>query len=501
MTSIRTKLFRSISFLVIFFIFVAWILSTLVLEEYYLWNKKHSLIENGQYIEELYTSNPSDLSLELERIGSNIGAGIIIANPNGYVKASSFGRVGEPKAFIVPPLNNKETDNSPQQHRPGPPSLILKTSETIDSASVILIEHDETLNIDFLSYRRQLANGDILLLRITLAALSESASYASKFMVFSGIISILSGCIWAFFFAKKFTVPLLELSNVAHSISQLDFTPKCTIRANDEIGLLGKSINNLSYQLNKAITELSQKNQQLLEDVEKERRLDKLRKDFISSVSHELKTPISLILGYAEGLKDNIASNEEDKDYYCAVIIDEAEKLDKLVKDLLDLSQIDSGYFSLNRTDFDLSSFLEQIVLKYRNVMMEKNITLELETASDILVNGDILRIEQVIVNFLNNALDHVDAQGIVKITVLRNLDKIMVSVFNTGNHIPDDSLNNLWLSFYKVDQARTRAFGGYGLGLSIVRAIQELHHNSYGVENVENGVTFWFELDPVDKV
>ncbi|MBP2645624.1 MAG: integral rane sensor signal transduction histidine kinase [Firmicutes bacterium] len=497
MTSIRTKLFFHISFLVIFFIFVAWILSTLVLEDYYLWTKKHSLITNGLHIEDLYTSNSPDISLELERVANNLGAGIVIAGPDGTVKATSFSRAGEPKAFVVPP-DTDEKQSSPRRH--GPPPLILKATETIDDSTIIKIEQDENLNIDFLTYHHQLRNHDQLLMRLPLAALSESAAYASKFMVFSGIISILGGCIWAFFFAKKFTVPLLELSSVARSISQLDFTKKSTIHRNDEIGILSKSINNLSQQLNKAISELNTKNQQLLEDVEKERRLDKLRKNFISSVSHELKTPISLILGYAEGLKDNVAESEEQKEYYCSVIIDEAEKLDKLVKDLLDLSQVDSGYFHLERTDFNLSSLLERISLKYNTVLMEKDINLKLEISPALWVNGDALRIEQIIVNFLNNALDHVDSKGIITIHSTTKSDKIRISVFNTGNPIPDDSINDLWLSFYKVDKARTRAFGGYGLGLSVVRAIQDLHHNTYGVQNVDGGVEFWFELDAINN-
>ncbi|MBP2653938.1 MAG: phoR 3 [Firmicutes bacterium] len=499
MTSIRTRLFLNTSFLVIFFMFVGWLLSTLILEEYYLWNKKHSIVENSKIIEQIYNANDPNISLELERIGSNLGAGIIITNQDGYIKYSSMGRIGEPNAFFMP--QDHHGDNPAFPPHKTMPKLVLKTSETIDENSVIEVEEDQILNIDFLSYKRILNNNDILRIRVPLAALSESAAYASKFLAFSGIISILIGCVWAFFFAKKFTVPLLELSDVAQSISQLNFTQSCTIRSNDEIGILGKSINNLSYQLNKAISELNQKNLQLLKDVEKERRLEKLRKNFISSVSHELKTPISLILGYAEGLKENVINDEEQKDYYCSVIIDEANKLDKLVKDLLDLSQIESGFFRLDRTDFDLSLLLDQIVLKYRTVFLEKNLSLQLEKAPQLLANGDAMRIEQVLANFLNNALDHVDSSGLIEINAQEINNKIRVSVFNTGNHIPSDSLDNLWLSFYKVDQARTRAFGGYGLGLSVVRGIQELHNNAFGVENITGGVKFWFELDLATKI
>ncbi len=499
MNSIRTKLFLNISCLVIFFVFISWMLSTLVLEEFYIWHKKHSIIESAEKIDTIYNSNTQDISLELERIANGLGAGVIISDQEGYVKYSSFDRIMQQKNPHLHPQpshidKSKPPSNAPES--PRPPFILKTREENIDGKSIIEMERDQVLNIDFIVLKRQLNNNDVLNIKLPLAAVSESASYASNFMALTGIFSILIGCCWAFVFSKKFTVPLLELSKVAQSISQLDFSQKCTIKSNDEVGKLGKSINNLSYQLNKSISELHQKNQQLAADVEKERRLDKLRKNFISSVSHELKTPISLILGYAEGLKENVNRDEESKNYYCSVIIDEAEKMDKLVKDLLNLSQIESGFFHLERTDFNLSSLLDDILLKYQAVLMEKNINLEIEKDSLILVNGDMLRIEQIIVNLLNNAIDHAENMNLIKISIVQDKDKIRVNIYNTGKHIPENSLNNIWLSFYKVDQARTRDLGGYGLGLSIVRAIQELHGNAYGVENVENGVLFWFYLD-----
>lgn len=496
MNSIRTKLFLNISFLVIFFVFISWMLSTLVLKEFYMWNKKHSIIESAEKIDTIYNSNSQDISLELERIASSLGAGIDISDREGYVKYSSFDRFIQQNN-----LHHSHPHNPPPFHDvPGspPPPFLLKTGEeAIDGKSVIETEWDQALNIEFIVLTHQLNNNDVLNIKLPLAAVAESASYASNFTALTGILSILIGCCWAFVFSKKFTVPLLELSQVAQSISQLDFSQKCTIENNDEIGRLGHSINHLSYQLDKSITELHQKNQQLAADVEKERRLDKLRKNFISSVSHELKTPISLILGYAEGLKENINRDEENKNYYCSVIIDEAEKMAKLVKDLLNLSQIESGFFHLEKADFNLSALLDDILLKYQSVLGEKNIHLSVEKAPVVMANGDMLRIEQVVINLLNNAIDHVEGTQVIRINVTQDRGKIRMNIYNTGKHIPENSLTSIWLSFYKVDPARTRSLGGYGLGLSIVRAIQELHGNAYGVDNVEDGVLFWFHLDP----
>ncbi|HMM21744.1 MAG TPA: HAMP domain-containing sensor histidine kinase [Selenomonadales bacterium] len=502
MTSIRTKLFRNISCLVIFFVLISWALSAMFLEEFYVWHKKRSLIESSQAIDALYHSGSGDISLELERNAASLGGGIVILDTGqGQVKYSSFERLLQQRTLALRPRSAEpEGPGQSGAHPPGPPPVLTESREAVDDATNIEIEHDPALNITFMVLTHQLSADEVLVIRLPRAAVAESASYASKFMALSGLLAILAGCIWAYFFARRFTVPLLEVNQVARSISRLDFSQKCAIHSNDEVGSLAESINDLSVQLHLAISELNEKNSQLLADVENERRLDKLRKNFISSVSHELKTPISLILGYAEGLRENVAQDEENKNYYCSVIQDEAEKMDKLVKDLLDLSQIESGYFHLERRDFDLSPLLDSIALKYRTIFAEKNIAFTLERPAFLLVNGDDFRLEQVLVNLLNNAISHASGAKAVELRVAQAGPVARVSVFNTGPPIPAESLDNLWLSFYKVDQARTRGSGGgYGLGLSIVRAIQELHDSAYGVENVENGVVFWFEISKAE--
>lgn len=505
--SIRRKLFISISSLLLFFVLMSLGLTFSSLEKFYIWEKKNILVTSSQAIDNLYQGNPEEISLELERVANTLGAGILILNKDGYMKYSSMGPIINQKFHdrSLPPLRFPPPNENPDRSRPGPqpppnPMHVVKNSEIIDSRTAIVMQQDLDLKIDFIVLERLLSNDDTLLIRQPLAPVSESATVAAKFMVFTGILSILAGCTWAFFFAKRFTSPILELSRIAQSMSQLDFSQKCSIASSDEIGELSKSVNHLSDQLDTAISELHQKNLQLMADVEKERKLDKMRKDFVSSVSHELKTPLSLILGYAEGLKENIAHDEDSKNYYTSIIIDEAEKMDKLVKDLLNLSQIESGFFQLSRTDFDLAVLLQDIVQKYLTVLTEKEITLHLDTAAACWVNGDELRIEQVLLNLINNAINHAEQTKTIKISVKDTGERIRVFVYNTGRPIPEESLEKIWTSFYKVDKARTREYGGYGLGLSIVRAIQELHYNGYGVENVQDGVMFWFDVDKAGK-
>jgi len=317
----------------------------------------------------------------------------------------------------------------------------------------------------------------------------------------TGIFIAILGSIWAFLFSKKFTQPILEVNNVARNMAKFDFSEKCKVRGKDEIGQLGQSVNYLSGELNTAITELNVKNKKLEDDIEKERKIDEMRKEFVSSVSHELRTPLSVIQGYAEGLVSNVAESEEDRKFYCDVIMKEADKMNKLVKDLLNLSQIESGYFHIEKSEFNINSLIEYVLNKYKAIFAEKDIEMQFELGESIIICGDMVRIEQIITNYLNNAINHVDSNKIIKISQIVNKDKIKISIFNSGKHIPEESREKIWNSFYKVDKARTRAYGGYGLGLSIVKALAELHNNAYGVENIEGGVIFWFEVDKVNII
>ncbi|WP_052835275.1 sensor histidine kinase [Syntrophaceticus schinkii] len=176
--------------------------------------------------------------------------------------------------------------------------------------------------------------------------------------------------------------------------------------------------------------------------------------------------------------------------------MDEASKMNRLVKELLDLSKIESGSFKLDKTAFNLSSLIESVLDKYQPVLVEKGIKVELDIPEYLTVNGDAVRIEQVLVNYLVNAINHTDDKKEIRIQAVIQNEKVRVSIYNSGEKIPDKSLDKIWTSFYKVDKARTRSYGGTGLGLSVVKAIQDLHGNSCGVENLEDGVLFWFEVD-----
>lgn len=483
--SIRTRLFLAVSCLIIFFAALSFLLNSQYLGKYYISQKTQSLIKSKQLIKKIYAGNPEHIAFELENLERNRGMNISIFSSDNKLKYDSSVGIFTP------------SDRPPLAARPFFRRAVEPEMRFLAKGDFITdIKPDPRLKTEFLRLISRLNNGDLLILSAPLTAISESTAIANRFFLFTGLLTIVLGGIAVFFYTRRFTKPILEMNEIAQRMSRLDFSKKYPVNSGDEIGQLGRSINSLSLQLDKAISELTEANDKLKEDIERERSLVKMRKDFVSSVSHELKTPIALIQGYAEGLKLNINEDEENRNFYCDVIMDETEKMNRLVRDLLDLSQMESGTLKLDKTVFDISVLADYLLEKYKPVFSEKGIKLQVEKDEDVKVYGDCARIEQVVVNYLNNALNHVDEQRVIKLVITAKNDKVKISVFNTGRNIPEDSLDKIWTSFYKVDKARTRAYGGTGLGLTVVKSILDLHQNAYGVENEDGGVMFWFELD-----
>ena len=237
-------------------------------------------------------------------------------------------------------------------------------------------------------------------------------------------------------------------------------------------------MNSLSDRLNETIGELKAANAQLQKDIREKERIDEMRKEFIANVSHELKTPIALIQGYAEGLVEGMAEDPENRDYYCNVIMDEAGKMNKMVKQLLTLSALESGSEQTELRAFDLAELVNGVVQANQLVIRDKGVQVTVDVNAPMAVLGDEFQIEEVVTNYLNNALNHVDDRKMIRIRTIPKPEsgKVRIAVFNTGTPIPEEDLNKLWQKFYKVDKARTRAYGGSGIGLSIVRKIIEDH-------------------------
>lgn len=482
MKSIRTRLFLGLGLVILFFVLMSWMLNTNYLEKYYIHQKKNLLTSTARHIDQVYSGSPEDMLLDLETAESMASMNIIIVDQTKQIKYISF---------------NRRLPNQPNDRSLG---LIMEGVGVLkERGSFIEVTRDPRLNAENLNLVYRLQNGDILILTTPLTAIQVNAAIANRFFLYTGLLTLVIGGIASFWFARRFTRPIVEMNAIAQHMACLDFSKKSQVSGDDELGELGKSLNSLSDQLHKSITELQDANARLRAEVEQERRIDEMRREFISNVSHELKTPLSLIQGYAEGLKVDVVEDEADRRYYCEVIMDEAAKMDKLVRDLLELSQMESGSFTLEKQPFDASLLLDQVLAKYEPLFSEKGIQPRVGKADAQWVYADSIRAEQVLVNYLNNALNHIDQTRILEVSMSEQAGKVHIAVFNSGPNIPAEALDKIFTSFYKVDKARTRSYGGTGLGLSVVRAIQEMDHNGYGVINRENGVEFWFEMEPAE--
>ena len=361
---------------------------------------------------------------------------------------------------------------------------------------MIMKQHNNSMDSDFMDLFGDTSFGYDVFVRSGQESIEEAVDISNRFLFFLGSCVMALAAFVSYLFSRRFTRPVLELAQIASKMSELDFETKYEVNGEDEIAVLGNSINSLSEKLELTISELKAANIELQNDIDRKTQNDEMRKEFLSNVTHELKTPIALIQGYAEGLKDNINDDAESREFYCEVIIDEAMKMNKMVKKLLSLNQLEVGTAQPEIERFDLVPLVRSVLASTEILFQQKQVTLRLLTEESVYVWADEYMIEEVCTNFISNALNHVGGRSVIEVMLQRNGDKVRLSVFNTGEAIPEEALTKVWTKFYKVDKARTREYGGSGIGLSIVKAIMELHRQHYGVWNREDGVEFWIELD-----
>ncbi|MBQ8970160.1 MAG: HAMP domain-containing histidine kinase [Lachnospiraceae bacterium] len=371
-------------------------------------------------------------------------------------------------------------------------------SDDVLTTEKYTIQHakDRAVQLEYIELWGFLSDGRMILMRSPIEGIKDSTAVSNTLLTYVGIVIIVIGMFITGFVASRMTRPILELADISEKMTNLDFDAKYESGGNDEIALLGNNINNLSEKLERTISELKSANSELKRDLEKKTEIDEMRKEFLSNVSHELKTPIALIQGYAEGLKDNVNSDEESRDFYCDVIIDEAAKMNRMVRSLLELNQLENGIDELTMERFDLVPLIRNCISSVDIMLKQNQIALRFTEEGPVNVWADSFKVEQVVNNFLSNAIHYAKNEKQIDITIEKKEETVRVQVFNTGDPIPEESLDKLWTKFYKVDKARTREYGGSGIGLSIVKAIMESLQQAYGVENTEGGVTFWFELD-----
>ena len=355
---------------------------------------------------------------------------------------------------------------------------------------------DYLTQADYLEIIGTLDSGEPFIMRTAVESIRESAELSSRFFAYIGGAGILVSSLLIWWLSRRLSRPMLELAELSQRMADLDFNAKFTSRQDNEIGFLGKHMNQLSETLERTISELKTSNNELQKDIERKTQIDEMRKDFLSNVSHELKTPIALIQGYAEGLKECINDDPESRDFYCEVIMDEAGKMNAMVKNLLSLNQLEFGNDVTAMERFDLVDLVKNVLHSVGILLEQKGIQLIFQAEEPVYVWADEFKVEQVVTNYISNAINHCEQERIIEVKLQKKEDSVRMSVFNTGSPIPEGELDKIWIKFYKVDKARTREYGGSGIGLSIVKAVMESMNKDYGVKNYDNGVEFWFEVD-----
>ncbi|PKM83231.1 MAG: hypothetical protein CVU89_00285 [Firmicutes bacterium HGW-Firmicutes-14] len=315
-----------------------------------------------------------------------------------------------------------------------------------------------------------------LFINMPLAPVEETVSILKKQLIYITLILLIAASVFSVLISKTFTGPILKIKRVSEKMAAGDFSDRLEFKSRDEIGQLAKTINFMGQELAK---------------------IEQLRKDLIANVSHELRTPLSLIRGYAETIRDVSGNVPAKREKQLEVIIEESDRLSKIVDDMLNLSQMQAGYFKLKTGSFSLNNLVDRVVEKYGILSETTGVTVQTKRTGEFTVRADESRIEQVLCNLINNAFNHTGAGGKISVNLSDDDKSVRVEIIDTGTGIPEEKIKNIWDRYYRADKPGEKRMVGTGLGLAIVKSILEAHKARYGVmSKEETGTTFWFELN-----
>ena len=473
--SVRVKLFITLSVIVIFIVALLVIMNSMVLETFYMVSKINSVKKEYNKINDMYNNNESSILLKIRNDALANNFDIMVENEDYMLVFSTNENFSN---MISQNLENNRL------------KLFGKRERVLYSNNNMEIKKVTTSSLNSILLSGELDNGYKIYIQIPISAIEESVRISNNLLLIIGVIAIVIAGIAVSYVSRRFTNPILELNVIANKMSKLDFSKKYEpTGSNDEIDELGKSINLMSQKLEGTIKQLRSSNVELERDIEEKSKIDEMRKQFISDVSHELKTPIALIQGYAEGLVENVNADDESRKYYAEVILDESNKMDKLVRQLLELMRLEYGKREFNNDTFNICELIQEVIRKC-NVMLEEKGIKEVRFEADKKVNvyADEFYIKHT---------KEVNGEKYIEIKLKEDKEKhkVKISVFNTGDTLSEENLERIWGRFYKVDESRNRADGGTGIGLALVKAIMNNYNSKYGAVNRENGIEFYFDI------
>ena len=492
---ISTRLFLWI--MLIFTVFVAFIIivDTTLMKYLFVVITEFKMYDIDVTVSEMYQRDPSEYVPFLRQLEFENNISLEIFDEDGVLMYSSdsanavygpktdqslkrdFGKPNEDSITIK--TWNKKTQQLDKEKK-----TALKTYVRVDGSTIFFLI-DEML----------LENGYTLKTYFSLEPSKDGATITLIVVIMTMIVMIVFTAAFVRIITRRMTRPLNKIVDITHGISLRDFSKRCPPSNTIEIDTLSKSVNALSESLSFSIEELKEKNAQLQADYEKEKELEEIRTNFITGVSHELKTPIAIIRGYAEGLTYLVESDPTAAKQYSETIIGETERMNDLVMRLLEILKYQSGEYNANEEELDIHEIVQDWFSRNAEVLAGKNISYVNEIPEGITGVGDSMLISSVVNNYLSNGVSHIDGERVLRASAEDLGEVYRIYLFNTGKPIADKDIEMIWNSFYRADKSMSRKEGRFGLGLTIVASIQKLHGMDYGVRNDPDGVSFWFDV------
>lgn len=482
--SLKNKLFLAILGVLVFNIVLTGILGTTVFDSLYTSDKINNIKSGVNNIKSNYLSRNLDNTVNsiINYEAENMTICIFSINTDTGIGEIEY--YSRQRYFSLNPFDNEILNLIQNLYRNNAFNELKNNNYYINNIET----HRNETNITVLS---NIENNKYILMQTPIQFIKDMSYSAIKYSLYISIFSLLIVAAIMYYVADKTTKPIRQLQVVADKISKLNFSERCNILTNDEIGLLSASVNNMADKLQDYVKNLK-------EDIVRKEKADKMTKQFIANVSHDFKTPLTLIMSYSEALIDLEDIDDETKKEYLNIIINEGKKLSEFVQELLKLSQLEGGIIKLEKSNFNINEIIESTINKNLIISNEKNICVEKSISDNFIVFADYFRIEQVFQNLYENAIKYCNVDGSIKISTYINKNKVVVNIFNTGAKLSDDDIENIFISFYRADKSR-KNMGSYGLGLAIVKVIMDMHQENYGVRNIDDGVEFWFELKNAD--
>ena len=461
MKSIRFKLWSGMMTLVLLVLILLWLFQIVFLESFYTNIKISDVKKEGANVVKLLESRGDiDIQNKLDTLAFKNNIGVEMIDPNGNT-------IYENSSRTQMPIGMKNTERAE----------LLKNVKG-DKEAVIPMTHPK-FGIKFMTIGLPIQKSGqmsgVLILNMSLAPVEDTVSILKQQLFYITIILLIAALLISFFMAQSFTKPILEIKKASEAMAKGDFSLRIKPKKHDELGMLAETINCLGVQLAK---------------------IEQLRKDFIANVSHELRTPLSIIRGYAETLRDVTGNNPEKREKQLGIIIEESQRLSGLVDDILNLSQIQSGYFTIDKNNVNTKLILDRVLSRYEVLSERTGVKIELINLSNSMIYADAARMEQVLYNLINNAFNHTEKGGTITIEITEKPNTVRFAVSDTGSGIPKEEIPHIWDRYYKAEKTSEKKAVGTGLGLAIVKGVLGAHQATFGVESELNlGTTFWFEL------